>query len=171
MRKRLLDAGCGSMQDLPEAFAAAGYDRVRLDISPEVKPDIVASLTDLGDIGRFDAVLCCHALEHLYPHETVKALSEFWRVLKIQGHCLIFVPDLEGVQANEVVLYHDSTGPVTGLDLIYGHRKHMVTQPHMAHHYGFTNATLTEALLDAGFAQAQCSRQGLYNLMGVGIKA
>lgn len=89
----------------------------------------------------------------------------------MQGHCVIFVPDLEGVMANELVLYHDQTGPITGLDLIYGHRRHMLTQPHMAHHNGFTKATLTEALLNAGFAKAECSRQNGYNLMGVGIKA
>ena len=146
-------------------------EKVTLDISPESNPDIVASMTDMGEIGRFDIVLCSHALEHIYPHETHKALSEFWRVLKIQGHCIIFVPDLEGIQANEVVLYHDQTGPITGLDLIYGHRRNMLAQPHMAHHNGFTKTTLTEALYNAGFTQAECSRQPCYNLLGIGIKA
>ena len=47
----------------------------------------------------------------------------------------------------------------------------MQTMPHMAHHNGFTKATLTEALIEAGFAKAECSRQVGYNLMGVGIKA
>ena len=170
MKKRLLNVGSGGMKELPEAFADC--EHVRLDVSPDVEPDIVASMTDMGDIGRFDIILCSHALEHIYPHETVKALSEFWRVLKMHGHCLIFVPDLEGIQANEIVLYHDQTGPITGLDLIYGHRRHMMSgQPHMAHHNGFTRATLTEALLEAGFAKAECSRQNGYNLMGVGIKA
>ena len=168
-RKRLLNAGSGGSTTLPEAFA--DFEHVRLDISPDVGPDIVASMLDMGEIGRFDVVLCSHALEHLYPHEAVPALKEFWRVLKLQGHCIIFVPDLEGVQPNEVVLYHDQTGPISGLDLIYGHRRHMVTQPHMAHHNGFTKATLTEALLEAGFAKAECARQNGYNLMGVGIKA
>ena len=169
MKRRLLDVGSGGDRNLHAAFADC--EHVTLDISADCKPDIVAPMTDMGDIGRFDIVLCSHALEHIYPHETAKALSEFWRVLKLQGHCLIFVPDLEGVQPNEVVLYHDQTGPITGLDLIYGHRRHMVTQPHMAHHFGFTRATLTEALLQAGFAKAECSRNPGYNLMGVGIKA
>lgn len=154
---------------LPEAFQDC--EHITVDISPDTNPDIVASMTNLGEIGRYDIVLCSHALEHIYPYETVKALSEFWRVLKMQGHCLIFVPDLEGVSANEVVLYHDQTGPISGLDLIYGHRRNMLKQPHMAHHNGFTKATLTEALLEAGFAKAECSRQNGYNLMGVGIKA
>lgn len=167
--RRLLNVGSGGSTALPEGLSDC--EHIRLDISADVGPDIVAPMTDMGDIGRFDIVLCCHALEHIYPHETAKALSEFWRVLKIRGHCLIFVPDLEDVRPNEVVLYHDSTGPISGLDLIYGHRRHMATQPHMAHHNGFTRATLTEALLDAGFAQAQCQRQDGYNLMGVGIKA
>lgn len=169
MKKRLLNVGSGGSTALPEMFA--DFEHVRLDIEPECNPDILAPMTDMGDIGRFDVVLCSHALEHLYPHDVPVALGEFWRVLKMQGHCLIFVPDLEGVQANEVVLYHDQSGPITGLDLIYGHRRHMPTQPHMAHHYGFTRATLTEALLQAGFAKAECSRNPGYNLMGVGIKA
>jgi len=169
MKRKLLNVGSGGMRELPEAFADC--EHVTLDMDPDCNPDIVASMTDLGDIGRFDIVLCSHALEHVYPHETVKALSEFWRVLKMQGHCLIFVPDLEGIQANELVLYHDSTGPITGLDLIYGHRRNMATNPHMAHHNGFTRATLTEALIQAGFAKAEASRQNGYNLMAVGIKA
>jgi predicted SAM-dependent methyltransferase len=169
MKKRLLNVGSGESKELPEAFADC--EHVRVDIDASCNPDIVAPMTNLGEIGRFDIVLCSHALEHIYPHETVPALKEFWRVLKMQGHCLIFVPDLEGIQANELVLYHDQTGPITGLDLIYGHRRHMATQPHMAHHNGFTAATLTEALLQAGFAKAQASRQFGYNLMAVGIKA
>jgi predicted SAM-dependent methyltransferase len=169
MKKRLLNVGSGGQKDPPECWNDCEY--VTLDISPECNPDIVASMLDMGEIGRFDIVLCSHALEHIYPHETVKALSEFWRVLKMRGHCVIFVPDLEGIQANELVLYHDQTGPITGLDLIYGHRRTMAQQPYMAHHNGFTKATLTEALLEAGFAKAECSRQNGYNLMGVGIKA
>ncbi len=167
--RRLLNVGSGGQKEPPEPFADCEY--VTLDVSADCKPDIVASMLDMGEIGRFDIVLCSHALEHIYPHETVKALSEFWRVLKMRGHCLIFVPDLEDVQPNEVPLYFDSTGPITGLDLIYGHRKRMQSEPFMAHHNGFNSATLTEALLEAGFAKAQTSRQPGYNLMAVGIKA
>ena len=166
--KRLLNVG-GGTSALPEQFSE--YQVVRLDIAPETEPDIVASMCDMGGIGPFDVVWCCHALEHIYPHEVPVALSEFLRVLKPGGHAIIFVPDLEGVKADESPLYVDPTGPVTGLDLIYGHRVAMRDNPYMAHHTGFVSVTLTQALLEAGFAQAESSRQPLFNLLGIGIKA
>lgn len=166
--KRLLNVGSGTTP-LPAQFN--DYAVVTLDIAPEVTPDIVAPMYDMGEIGKYDVVWCCHALEHIYPHEVQAALSEFLRVLVPGGHAVILVPDLEGVKADESPLYVDPTGPVTGLDLIYGHRAALRGNPFMAHHTGFVALTLTEALLKAGFAKAESSRQPLFNLMGVGIKA
>ena len=166
--KRLLNVG-GGTSALPAQFNE--YEVVTLDIDPATKPDFVASMCDMGDVGQFDVVWCSHALEHIYPHEVHKALSEFLRVLVPSGHTIIFVPDLEGLKADESPLYLDPTGPVTGLDLIYGHRVALRDNPHMAHHVGFVSVTLTEALLKAGFEKAECSRQPLFNLLGIGIKA
>lgn len=166
--KRLLNVGSGTTP-LPEQFN--DYEVTTLDISPKTKPDIVASMCDMGGIGYFDVVWCSHALEHIYPHEVPAALSEFLRVLVPGGHAIIFVPDLEGIKADESPLYIDPDGPVTGLDLIYGHRANMRNAPYMAHHTGFVAATLTAALLKAGFERAESSRQPLFNLLGVGIKA
>lgn len=166
--KRLLNVG-GGTSALPEQFSE--YQVVTLDIAPETKPDIVASMCDMGGIGPFDVVWCCHALEHIYPHEVPVALSEFLRVLVPGGHAVILVPDLEGLKADESPLYCDPSGPVTGLDLIYGHRVAMRNNLYMAHHTGFVALTLTQALLEAGFASAESSRQPLFNLLGVGIKA
>ena len=87
----LLHVGCGG-DALPDWLA--GYDEVRLDIDPLCHPDIVAPMYDLGDIGEYDAILCIHALEHVFPHEVEKALSEFKRVLKVGGYAMVFVPDL-----------------------------------------------------------------------------
>ena len=166
--KKLLNVG-GGTTPLPGQFDE--YEVTTLDISPEVKPDIVASMCDMGDIGQFDVVWCSHALEHIYPHEVNTALSEFLRVLVPGGHAVIFVPDLEGLKADETPIYIDPTGPITGLDLIYGHRVAMRDNIYMAHHTGFVSVTLTAALLKAGFAKAESSRQPLFNLMGIGIKA
>lgn len=167
MKKRLLNVGGGTTA-LPGQFDH--YEVVKLDISPEAKPDYVASMTDMGDIGEYDVVWCSHALEHIYPHEVQTALSEFLRVLKPGGHAIIFVPDLEGLKADETPLYIDPTGPITGLDLMYGHRVAMRDNIYMAHHTGFVSVTLTQAILQAGFAQAESSRQPLFNLLGIGIK-
>lgn len=165
--KSILHVGCGS-DSLPNWLQ--GFNETRLDIDERVNPDIVASMTDIGDIGQFDAVLCVHALEHLHQHEVGTALSEFMRVLKPGGHAIVFVPDLEDVRPTEDVLYTSSAGEVTGLDLIYGMRSAISEFPHMAHKTGFTSATLEQAITAAGFKSATVKRLDNYNMMGVGIK-
>lgn len=165
---RVLHAGCGSETLPPVPFGSC--EEFRLDIDPAMKPDAVASITDMGDIGEFDAAYCCHALEHLYPHEVSKALAEFYRVLKPGGYALIFVPDMEGLTASEDVLYESPAGPITSLDLFYGLRTALATQPHMAHHNAFTSASLGKALTAAGFSSVTTKRLMFHNLLGVAKK-
>jgi ubiquinone/menaquinone biosynthesis C-methylase UbiE len=135
-----------------------------------MSPDIVASMTALGDIGTYDAVFCRHALEHLYAHEVQVALCEFHRVLNPGGHVLIFVPDLQDVQATSEVLFESPSGPITGLDLIYGYQVATRHNPYMQHKTGFVNATLEDALSQAGFKQVVVKRLSNYDMMGGGIK-
>lgn len=168
---RVLHAGAGGDR-LPPEYGFGSCDEVRLDIDEAMKPDIVASITDMGVIGHFDAVYCSHALEHLYAHDVPKALAEFYRVLRPGGYVLLFVPDLEDVRPTEDVLYNAACGPVTGLDLYYGHHKLTAQNPHMAHHCGFTSATLARALEDAGFvATTKRLENFCHNLMAIGKKA
>lgn len=153
----------------PDLFA--DYEETRLDIDPACAPDIVASMTDMGEIGTYDLVLCSHALEHLYPHDVSVALSEFRRVLNPGGGAVILVPDLQDVRPTEDVLYRASDdGDVTGLDLIYGLRCHIKRSVFWAHHTGFTEATLSQALKDAGFSKITTQRLPLFNLLGAAIK-
>ena len=167
MQKTLLHVGCGG-DPLPDYCSQ--YKETRLDISETNKPDIVANMTDMGDIGEFDAVFCQHALEHLYPHEVPVALSEFRRVLKTGGSAMVFVPDLEDVKPTEEVILMSPAGPITGLDMIYGYRKVLKEMPHMAHNTGFIEDTLNKAFVDAGFSKVHTKRMGNYNLMAVGLK-
>lgn len=166
--KRILHAGCAD-HALPAWFAPC--EEVRLDIDPVYKPDVVASLTDLGDIGHFDGVYCSHVLEHLYPHEVPIALGEFRRVLNPGGWLLIFVPDLEDIRPTEEILYQSPSGPITGLDLIYGVRPSVKECVFMAHHTGFTSPTMRTELEVAGFSRIEVKRLSTFNLMGAGIKA
>jgi len=124
----------------------------------------------LGDIGDYDAVFCCHALEHVYPHQVPLAISEFHRVLKPGGVLIVFVPDLEGIKATEDVLFVSPAGPITGLDLIYGMRSLIKEAPQMAHKTGFTKETLRRELEQAGFSKVVVSRHELHNLSGVCVK-
>ena len=166
MANVILHVGCGG-ERLPEWLS--GCDEVRLDISPDNEPDIVASMTDMGEIGQFDGVFCSHALEHLHQHEVGIALSEFHRVLKPGGAAYIFVPDLEDVQPTEQVMYVSPAGPITGRDMYYGLASIIADFPYMAHKTGFVSATLAKALEAAGF-EAHTRRLPSYNLLGVGVK-
>jgi ubiquinone/menaquinone biosynthesis C-methylase UbiE len=164
----LLHVGCGS-ELLPE-WARGHFEEVRLDIDESHSPHIVANMKDLGDIGPFNAVFSCHSLEHLYPHEVPQALSEFRRVLAEGGYAVIIVPDLEDVQATEKALFQAFSGPITGLDLMYGARNLIENCPYMAHHCGFTQTTLHDALANAGFSRVSVKRQECYNLIAVAVK-
>lgn len=167
MRKpRILHVGCGT-EHIPEWLDG---EEVRLDIDAAVKPDIVAPMTELGVIGPFEAVYCSHALEHLYPYDVPVALAEFLRVLRPCGVAIIFVPDLEGVEPTDEILYKSPAGFITGFDLFYGYRPFLKEQPYMAHHTGFTARMLHMALITAGFEQVRTERQSGWNLLGWGQK-
>ena len=163
--RTLLHVGCGN-EPLPDWLE--GFTETRLDINPAVSPDIIASMLDLGEIGQYDAVYCRHALEHLFPHEVTIALNEFHRVLKVGGHLMVFVPDLEGVKATDEALFQSPAGPISGLDLIYGFRQALESNPYMAHKTGFVQGSLTKAL--SMFSKANVRRLGNYDMIGAAIK-
>jgi len=167
MTGTLLHPGCGH-EPLPTW--AHGVTEVRLDIDPDCKPDIVASITELGDIGPFDHIYTAHTLEHLYDYDVPKALSEFLRVLNPGGSVIIFVPDVEGVTCNREVLYESPGGPICGLDLYYGKTSYVRQNAYYAHHTAFVSETLADALCSAGFDQVTVKRMPDHNLMAVGKK-
>lgn len=162
--KTVLIVGSGS--ESPPQWKDSGYSVVRLDIDPHTEPDIVASMTAMGDIGPYDVVYCSHALEHLYPHEVPVALGEFYRVLNPGGVAVILVPDLQDVPATDEVLPGST---LTGLHLYYGDARLIPDHPYMAHHSGFVETTLRDAMEKAGF-KVKTQRMSYYNLMGIGKK-
>jgi SAM-dependent methyltransferase len=162
----VLHVGCGG-NPLPDWLDG---EETRLDIDPQHNPDVVASMTDMGDIGGFDLLYCSHSLEHLYPHDVPVALSEFRRVLKDGGQAIVIVPDLEDVTPTSEPLLETPAGPVCGLDMIYGMSRLIADNEHMAHHFGFIAETLTLALKDAGFSGVRVLRGNDYNLIGAARK-
>lgn len=167
MNGTLLHPGCG-FEPLPEWLN--GAIETRLDIDEDCNPDIVASITDMGEIGQFNLIYTSHTLEHLYQYDVDKALKEFYRVLKPGGMCFIMVPDVEGVACNNEVLYVSQAGPICGLDLYYGLTSYVQQNPYYAHHTAFVKESMEEQLKNAGFEILTVKRMPDYNLMGVGKK-
>ena len=164
---RVLHVGCGNSK-LDSWFD--NYEEVRLDISDDHDPDIVASMVDMGDIGTYDAISCNHSLEHLHPSDVDRALREFVRVLKPGGIAFVYVPDLEGVLPNDDIMYMSAAGPITGHDMYYGYAPYVSTNEHMAHKSGFTKERLLKVMEKVGFRKVITDRIFYMQIVGVGVK-
>ncbi len=173
--KRVLNAGCGpqTARGIASLFTSTGWEEIRLDIDPSVSPTVVGSITDMTSFqsGHFDAVWSSHTLEHLFSHEVLPALREFKRVLKSDGFALIMCPDLESVADHLVrhgadhIAYVSPAGPITAIDMLYGHLASIAQGRHyMAHKTGFTAERLGNLLLDAGFPTANVRRDDHFEL-------
>jgi SAM-dependent methyltransferase len=179
-RKRVLNAGSGASnaRALHQVFAPEAWEEIRIDIDPESEPHIVASITDLRTscaARSFDAIWASHILEHLYAHEVASAFAEFKRTLKPDGFALVTLPDLETVASlilehgPDRVAYTSPAGPITALDMLFGHSGSIARgHTYMAHKTGFTCASLGQHFVDAGFPIAIVKRQG-FDLWALGL--
>lgn len=180
--RKVLHVGCGAADPakLPAAFFPQGaWSELRLDIDPDVAPDIVASITDMSVVesGSVDAVWSAHNLEHLASHEVPPALAEFHRVLAPGGFVLVTMPDLQQVAELvaagrlEDAAYMSAMGPIAPLDMLYGFRPALAQGNHfMGHRTGFVAGTLAAHLQRAGFQSVRVQRDGHFALWGSGVK-
>ncbi|HWH75291.1 MAG TPA: methyltransferase domain-containing protein [Methylibium sp.] len=170
MSKTFLHVGCGPKRknSTTPAFATDEWTEVRLDIDVAIQPDIVGTMTDMSAVATasVDAVFSSHNVEHLYPHEVPMALAEFRRVLRPGGFVVITCPDLQAVAqliAEDKLTepaYVSAAGPITPLDILYGHRPPMAAgNLYMAHRCGFTQKVLTATLQAAGFPTVAALRR------------
>lgn len=160
--KTLLHIGCGtsSIKQTTSGFNDGSWHEIRFDINEKNNPDIIGNMTDMANISSesIDAIFSSHNIEHLYFHEVFLALAEFRRVLKLNGFCIITCPDLQAVSsliAKDQLLntvYQSLAGPITPLDIVYGHSTSIMQgNLFMAHRCGFTKRTLNQVLLQSGF--------------------
>lgn len=160
--KRVLNVG-GSSKVIPLPELYAGWEHVLLDIDPRHAPDILCDARELDKLApaQFDAIYCAHNLEHYFRHEVPAVLGGFLHVLKDDGFAHIRVPDMGEVMRTVVsrnldiddVLYQSAAGPITVLDVIYGHGRDIERSGNdfFAHKTGFTQQALTGALNRCGF--------------------
>ena len=169
--KTILHVGCGHRKNgakLPVAFQGSEWKEIRLDIDPANEPDIVGTMLDMAAVESesMDALYSAHNVEHVHAHEVPQMLGEFLRVLKPQGYAVITCPDLQTVcqlVAEDKLTdaaYTSQAGPITPLDILYGHGDAIAKGHHyMAHKTGFTLKSLTQALQGAGFASIAGKRR------------
>lgn len=161
-QRSFLHVGCGPARQGPRTygFDTPDWREIRLDIDPAVEPDVIASLTDMTDVqsDTADAIFSSHNVEHLYPHDVPVALAEFRRVLKDDGYAVITCPDVQSIaqfiaqNGIDAVAYQSGMGPITPLDMLYGHNASMACgNLYMAHRTAFSRDSLARALGRAGF--------------------
>jgi len=179
--KIVLNVGCGYplRQRLHRHFHGPEWREIRLDLDPAVQPDIVCSITDIGPVAAdaVDAVWSSHNLEHLQRHEVPLALAEFIRVLKPHGLLLLTLPDLQQVarlvaeDRLEDSAYISQSGPITALDMIFGHTASLARGNQlMAHRTGFTARSLHKLLTEAGFVEVALRHGASFDLWATGCK-
>ena len=159
--KSFLHVGCGHLnKSHAKGFDNDNWSEIRFDIDKNVNPDIEGTLLDMSAVetGSIDAVYSSHNIEHVYPHEVPIVLNEFFRVLKKDGIVVVVCPDLQSVceaVVNDKLrdpLYISPEGPISPLDIIYGHGQAIENgNEYMAHKCGFTYTVLDNFFADAGF--------------------
>lgn len=180
--KRVLHVGCGhpGPHRLHRVFRDDGvWTEVRLDVDPAVQPDIVCSTADMtGAVPSqsVDAIWSSHNVEHLADHEVMPAFREFRRVLRPDGFALIRCPDLTAileairVSGLESVAYVSPAGPISPLDMLFGHRASVASGAvHMSHRTAFTDERLRRMLAAAGFAAVRTRRAPGFDLWALAL--
>ncbi len=169
-----LGSGQEGFGRLPGFFE--GWRQIRVDVDPQMRPDVVASITDLSAIGSetVDAVWASHCVEHLYHHETGAALSEMLRILAPDGFVCIRVPDLQTIAGYiaadrmHEVIYQSPAGPITPHDVVFGYGADVSAgRLAMAHRTGFTPTLLVQSLTSAGFDSFLVRRSAALELVAV----
>ena len=175
--KTVLHVGPGHRNNganLPTALQTPEWQEIRLDVDPANQPDIIGSMLDMAAVtdASVDAIYSSHNIEHVHAHEVPLVLKEFLRVLKSDGFLVVTCPDLQTVCALVAedkltdAAYQSPAGPITPLDILYGHGAALAAGHHyMAHKCGFTLKSLCQAMQTAGFP----SSAGMRRLKGLDL--
>lgn len=152
-RKIVLNVGSGKIKSSSQTSLFQNYKELSLDAS-DCNPDIIGDIRDLKEVpnNSVNAIYASHVVEHVHFHEVPQVLLSFMRVLTDDGFALIRVPDIGKIshliEDKLLEKYYDSSlGPVTPLDMLYGHTG-LIAQKgsYMAHKTGFTLKSMSYIL-------------------------
>lgn len=180
--KTILHVGCGpqDIRSMPSYFHDGTWSEIRFDIDPGANPDIQGELQDLSLIedASIDVVYSSHNIEHVSSFEVSVVLEGFRRILGEDGFALILCPDIQSVAQAifagilEDPLYISPAGPISAIDIVYGHQKAIQQgQIYMAHKTAFTAETLAKHLLAAGFTQVRIARDRIFGLHAIAFSS
>lgn len=162
-------------------FASADWEEAPVD--PDFTTMVAKLLSDGGLRGAnqqpLKAIIANHLLPRFNAYEVPKVLAHLYDALDEEGFAIIICPDLqsiiERVLANGLTeaAYQSPAGPITPLDLIFGHQgsiqSGVLSAPHRS---GFTTASLTDALQAAGFKTIRTlARPENFDLWGIASKS
>ena len=139
---------------------------VNIDANPLRKPDLWLDLRNGLPFAdqSVDSIYTAHILEHFYPDELVKVLSECHRVLKTDAGMRIVVPSLESAiaaySARELQWFSD--WPRSNRSV--GGRFSNYIFCDGQHRNAFDFEYMSEMLLSAGFSEVKKSRPGASRL-------
>lgn len=178
--RSVLDVGSGDAAvPLPDYYD--GWYRVRLDLDPTSKPDMLLDARKIGDLpaAQFDAAFLSHNLEHFHRHEGRKVIAGCAHVLKPDGFIDIRVPDLGALMEAVVekkmdiddVAYESDAGPILVRDVIYGFHVEIERSgcDFYAHKTGFTEKSLGRFIHEF-FPFVLFGRTGIYELFACAFK-
>ena len=182
---KFLHVGCGPKRKnkTTKIFSSEEWEEVTFDIDNTHSPDILGNMTDMSMIkdNTFDALYSSHNIEHLFMHEAVIAMKEFYRVINDSGYLMIVCPDItstceaiieKGPLEPLYYLKNPETGKidknpfVAGVDILHGWRAPIQDGNHfMAHKTSFSEKSLTQLCLHSGFKKvASVARKEFFDI-------
>lgn len=96
LRGKILDLGCGPEKIL-DTKECVGVDSMKdvqmfgIPMNPDVKMDVATLPLFAGS--AVDGIFSSHLLEHIYYREVPSVLREWFRVLKVGGYLVLYLPD------------------------------------------------------------------------------
>jgi len=165
-----IGSGLSSIEHAQHADGLKHLHEYKLDLDRKTNPDIIADITDLSSIDNesVNAVYASHCIEHLDYHQVGSTIKDLLRITKPEGVIRIIVPNLKALGAEIAkgnllgALYMSGEGPISVIDILYGHRASVANgKEMMRHRSGFTKDSMSELLSGMGVANYSIEEVGL----------